>query len=55
MSAPAKEPQPMGSTSGKRGYIRTCVRCGVTLYGVTPGKILPRVPGGCQPGNGHGL
>ena len=34
MSAPAKEPQPMGSTSGKRGYIRTCVRCGVTLYGV---------------------
>ena len=34
MSAPAKEPQPMGSTSGKRGYIRTCVRCGITLYGV---------------------
>lgn len=34
MSAPAKEPQPMGSTSGKRGCIRTCVRCGVTLYGV---------------------
>ena len=34
MSAPAKEPQPLGSTSGKRGYIRTCVRCGVTLYGV---------------------
>lgn len=33
MSA-AKEPQPQGSTSGKRGYIRTCVRCGVTLYGV---------------------
>lgn len=33
MSA-AKEPQPLGSTSGKRGYIRTCVRCGVTLYGV---------------------
>lgn len=29
-----KEPQPLGSTSGKRGYIRTCVRCGVTLYGV---------------------
>lgn len=29
-----KEPQPMGSTSGKRGYIRTCVRCGITLYGV---------------------
>lgn len=34
MSAPAKEPQPLGSRSGKRGYIRTCVRCGVTLYGV---------------------
>ena len=33
MSA-AKEVQPLGSTSGKRGYIRTCVRCGVTLYGV---------------------
>ena len=33
MSA-AKEPQPLGSTSGTRGYIRTCVRCGVTLYGV---------------------
>lgn len=29
-----KEPQPLGSTSGKRGYIRTCVRCGVALYGV---------------------
>ena len=28
------EPQPLGGTSGKRGYIRTCVRCGVTLYGV---------------------
>ena len=34
MSAPDKEPQPLGSTSGKRGYIRVCVRCGVTLYGV---------------------
>lgn len=34
MSAPDKEPQPLDSTSGKRGYIRTCVRCGVTLYGV---------------------
>ena len=34
MSAPDKEPQPLGSTSGTRGYIRTCVRCGVTLYGV---------------------
>ena len=34
MSAPAKEPQPLGSTSGKRGYIRICVRCGVTMYGV---------------------
>ena len=33
MSA-AKEPQSLGSTSGKRWYIRTCVRCGVTLYGV---------------------
>ena len=33
MSA-AKETQPLGSTSSKRGYIRTCVRCGVTLYGV---------------------
>lgn len=29
-----KEPQPLGGTSGKRGYIRVCVRCGVTLYGV---------------------
>ena len=29
MSAPAKEPQSLGSTSGKLGYIRTCVRCGV--------------------------
>lgn len=29
-----KEPHPLGSTSGTRGYIRTCVRCGVTLYGV---------------------
>ena len=34
MSAPAKEPQPLGSISGTRGYIRTCVRCGVALYGV---------------------
>lgn len=34
MSAPAKESQPLGSTSGKRGYIRVCVRCGVTMYGV---------------------
>lgn len=33
MSA-AKETQPLGSTSGKRGYIRVCVLCGVTLYGV---------------------
>ena len=30
-AAKPKEPQPLGSTSGKRGYIRTCVRCGVTL------------------------
>ena len=29
-----KEPQPLGSRSGKRGYIRICVRCGITLYGV---------------------
>ena len=28
MSAPAKESQPLGSQSGKQGYIRTCVRCG---------------------------
>lgn len=34
MSATDKEPQSLGSTSGKRWYIRTCVRCGVTLYGV---------------------
>lgn len=33
MSA-AKEAQPLGSRSGKRGYIRICVQCGVTLYGV---------------------
>ena len=39
MSAPDKEPQPLGSTSGTRGYIRTCVRCGVALYGVgRPGR-----------------
>lgn len=29
-----KEPQPLGSRSGKRGYIRTCVRCGKQLLGV---------------------
>ena len=47
MSAPDKEPQPLGSTSGaakevqplgshsgKRGYIRVCVRCGKELQGV---------------------
>lgn len=34
MSAPAKEPQPLGSHSGKRGYIRVCVRCGKELQGV---------------------
>lgn len=34
MSAPTKEPQPVGSRSGKRGYIRTCVRCGKELRGV---------------------
>lgn len=34
MSAPAKETQPLGSRSGKRGYIRTCVRCGRELRGV---------------------
>ena len=32
MSAP-KEPQPIGTTTGKRGYIRTCVRCGKELQG----------------------
>src|SRR5699024_3257210 len=37
-----KEPHPLGSTSGTRGYIRTCVRCGVTLYGVgRPTKYCP--------------
>lgn len=34
MSAPAKEPQPLGSRSGKRGYIRICVICGRELRGV---------------------
>lgn len=34
MSAPAKEPQPLGSRSGKRGYIRICVVCGRELRGV---------------------
>lgn len=34
MSALDKERQPIITTTGKRGYIRTCVRCGVTLYGV---------------------
>ena len=34
MSAPAKDPQPMGSHFGKRGYIRVCVRCGKELQGV---------------------
>lgn len=33
MSA-AKETQPLGSRSGKRGYIRICVRCGKQLLGV---------------------
>ena len=34
MSAPAKEPQPLGSRSGKRGYIRICTICGKRLQGV---------------------
>ena len=34
MSAPAKEPQPLGSRSGKRGYVRICVVCGKQLLGV---------------------
>lgn len=34
MSAPAKERQPLGSRSGKRGYIRICVICGRQLRGV---------------------
>ena len=34
MSAPAKEPQPLGSRSGKRGYIRICTICGKQLRGV---------------------
>ena len=33
MSA-AKETQPLGSRSGKRGYIRICVVCGKRLHGV---------------------
>lgn len=33
MSA-AKEPQPLGSRSGKRGYIRICTICGRKLQGV---------------------
>ena len=35
MSAPDKEPQPLGSTSSKRGYIRICVVCGKQLRGVS--------------------
>ena len=31
MSAPAKELQPLGSCSGKRGYIRICTICGREL------------------------
>ena len=34
MSAPAKEPQLLGSRSGKRGYIRICVVCGKVMKGV---------------------
>ena len=35
MSAPDKErKQPIITTTGKRGYIRICVRCGKTLVGV---------------------
>ena len=34
MSAPDKERQPIITTTGKRGYIRICVRCGKTLVGV---------------------
>lgn len=29
-----KEPQPLGSRSGKRGYIRICVVCGKVMRGV---------------------
>ena len=29
-----KEPQPLGSTSGKRGYTRTCLACGKVMHGV---------------------
>ena len=34
MSAPDKERQPIITKTGKRGYIRICVRCGKTLVGV---------------------
>lgn len=34
MSALGKERQPIITTTGKRGYIRICVRCGKTLVGV---------------------
>lgn len=34
MSALDKERQPIITTTGKRGYIRICVRCGKTLVGV---------------------
>ena len=34
MSAPDKERQPIITTTGKRGYIRVCVRCGKELQGV---------------------
>lgn len=34
MADKTKEPQPLGSRSGKRGYIRVCVVCGKQLLGV---------------------
>lgn len=49
MSA-AKEAQPLGSRSGKRGYIRICVICGRELRGVgSHTKYCPRLPGRGQP------
>ena len=41
MSAPAKEPQPLGSTTGKREDVRICVRCGKEMQMVAAGRIDP--------------
>lgn len=43
------EPQPLGSTSGKRGYIRSCLRCGPLPHRLAdrghPAGVCPLRPG----------